>query len=252
MVGNGKESLFQRLGGNPMSAIELIKKTIDTILHVFRIRPYKPRVQVRRQTDCLGTEYGGYCFCPDGISNESIVYSFGVGEDISFDLALIKRFGLKVYAFDPTIKSVQWIKKQDIPEQFEFLDMGVYDYDGVAFFHFPENPDFVSHSVVKNQIVQQSGVELPVYKLSTIMNKLNHTKIDVVKMDIEGAEYAVIKDLLNDDIQVQQILVEFHHRFESTGSEKTKEIISLLNKNEYKLFSVSQDGTVCGFVRMPA
>ena len=30
-----------------------------------------------------------------------MVYSFGVGQDISWDLAMIERFGVTVHAFDP-------------------------------------------------------------------------------------------------------------------------------------------------------
>lgn len=37
-------------------------------------------------------------------------------------------------------------------------------------------------------------VEIPVKKLSTIMDELNHQKTEILKMDIEGAEYDVIED----------------------------------------------------------
>jgi len=34
----------------------------------------------------------------------AVVYSLGIGEDISFDLALIEKYGARVHAFDPTPK----------------------------------------------------------------------------------------------------------------------------------------------------
>ena len=43
---------------------------------------------------------------PDELGSDSIVYSFGVGEDVTFDLALIDRYGMTVHAFDPTPKSI--------------------------------------------------------------------------------------------------------------------------------------------------
>jgi len=43
-------------------------------------------VQIDCQKEYYGTEYGGYWVSPDTITKDSIVYSFGVGEDISFDL----------------------------------------------------------------------------------------------------------------------------------------------------------------------
>ena len=65
------------------------------------------RIQVNCSRDFLGSEYGGYCMCPENIDRDCVVYSFGIGEDISFDLALIQRFGLSVYAFDPTPRSIE-------------------------------------------------------------------------------------------------------------------------------------------------
>ncbi|WMW22216.1 hypothetical protein RE476_12730 [Methanolobus mangrovi] len=37
----------------------------------------------------LGSEYGGWAFCPENVGEQSVVYSFGIGEDISWDEALI-------------------------------------------------------------------------------------------------------------------------------------------------------------------
>jgi hypothetical protein len=66
----------------------------------------------RCSTEFLGTVYGGWTICLDGISESSIVYSFGVGEDASFDLAVIERYGAEVHAFDPTPSSIDWVNKQ--------------------------------------------------------------------------------------------------------------------------------------------
>ena len=43
----------------------------------------------------------------DLLNKESIVYSFGIGKEISFDLAIIEEFGLSVNAFDPTPNSIE-------------------------------------------------------------------------------------------------------------------------------------------------
>src|SRR5262245_45261334 len=77
-------------------------------------RDVRAPIQLRCRTEFLGSEYGGWCICPDSLGPQSVVYSVGVGEDISFDLALIERFGLQVHAFDPTPKSVRWVKQQSL------------------------------------------------------------------------------------------------------------------------------------------
>jgi hypothetical protein len=82
------------------------------------------------------------------------------------------------------------------------------------------------------------------------MGELGHDKIDLLKMDIEGAEYSVLADLLASHIRVDQLLVEFHHRFPEVGVNKTKGAIKALNAAGYRIFSVSPSGEEFGFLRL--
>src|SRR5437899_9092254 len=67
---------------------------------------YHP-VQVRRRVELHGDpDYGGWRVCPEGIDADSIVYDIGVGEDISFAISLIEKYRLRVWAFDPTPRSI--------------------------------------------------------------------------------------------------------------------------------------------------
>jgi hypothetical protein len=68
------------------------------------------------------------------------------------------------------------------------------------------------------------------------MDELNHQKIEILKMDIEGAEYDVIEDLLQSNPDVRKLLVEFHHRFSSIGKHKSKDIIEKLINHGYRIF----------------
>jgi hypothetical protein len=45
------------------------------------------------------------------------------------------------------------------------------------------------------------------------MMQLGHNRLDVLKVDIEGAEYEVLPALLADGIEIDQILIEFHDRW---------------------------------------
>jgi hypothetical protein len=47
--------------------------------------------------------YGAFYVNTEKLDSNSIVYSFGLGADISFDKELIRRFNLSVFGFDPTI-----------------------------------------------------------------------------------------------------------------------------------------------------
>ena len=208
----------------------------------------------RAQTGCekiwLGNTGARWCVCPQDLSTSSVVYSFGVGEDISFDLALIERFGLRVQAFDPTPQSIEWLQTQTVPREFVFHGYGVAGFDGNCAFLPPENPAHVSHSMVARE-TSRPAIEVAVRRLGTIMKMLGHEHIDLLKMDIEGAEYGVLADMLSSGIPVKQLLVEFHHRWPQLGIEKTKQAIHALNAAGYRIFSVSPSGEEYGFLRLP-
>ena len=69
---------------------------------------------------------------------------------------------------------------------------------------------------------------------------LGHSKIDVLKMDIEGAEYSVLNQVLNSNIEIGQILVEFHDRFFTNGKQKTVDILEKLRQNNFAIFGISE------------
>jgi len=208
---------------------------------------YSPQIKVNT------IRHGDWCFIPDELTSESIIYSLGVGEDIIFDVEIIKEFNLYVEAFDPTPNSIEWLKSTSTPENFRFHPYGISNQDD----HLKLYPLVIkgkkskSMFTLNNECGSDEGdfVEIPVKKLSTIMKELNHQKIDILKMDIEGAEYDVIEDLLESNLDVKQLLVEFHHRFETIGKKKSEDIIKKLNENGYKIFFISEKGREYSFVK---
>ena len=207
-------------------------------------------IQTTYRSEHHGSDYGGWILCPTALDQDSVVYSLGVGDDISFDLSVIERYGATVYAFDATPKSVQWVHAQQLPGQFRFYEYAVLDHDGTATFYPPDNPDWVSYTVCPNQFATANrAVVVATRRLSSLMKQLGHTRIDVLKMDIEGSEYQVIDDMLRCGIEVRQLLVEFHHRFTGIGMARTKRTIKALARHGYKIFAVSGSGDEVSFIR---
>ncbi len=199
----------------------------------------------------MGNDYGGFYLCTNlPLSRSSIVYSFGVGEDVSFDVAVNGRYGCKIYAFDPTPKSIDWVRKNrdTLPSDFIFSDIGIASYDGTAVFYPPENPDHVSCSIVKKEATEKRAFQIPVKRLATIMREHGHRMIDVLKMDVEGAEYDIIEDLLSSKITVGQLLVEFHHRFFDAGAGKTDVAVRKLCAAGFVVVGISPSGMEYTFV----
>lgn len=195
-----------------------------------------------------GDPNNDWVFYPNLINSQSRILSFGVGENLSFEYELVKRFDCKVDVFDPTPKSIDWYKNNNSLQSIVLHEYGVYDIDGFLEFMPPDNPDHVSHTVVKG-VYKTKPIKLRVQKLSTILENLQITNIDILKMDIEGSEYPVINDLINSCIRPSQILVEFHHRFSAFSFESTQGSVDILRGYGYNVIYVSNISQEISFVR---
>lgn len=220
------------------------------LVRTLRGHDLMPPVRVKCRKIRLGNDGANWSICPDDLHEKSVVYSFGVGTDISFDLELIRRFGVTVHAFDPTPRSVAWLRQQSLPGKFVFHEVGLGALDGVAKFSAPENIAHVSFSMARSSLAP--SVVATVRRLSTIMSELGHSRIDLLKIDIEGAEYDVLADVLSSGISIGQLLVEFHHRWPEIDVSKTQDAIHLLNEAGFSLFDVSAAGEEYSFKQQGA
>ena len=219
-------------------AKRLVRQALGTELRYF------PQIRNPKQ------RFGGWSFSPEGLSRGSIVYSLGVGDDVGFDLALIERFGATVHAFDPTPGAVEWVSSRTLPSEFHFHPVGIADFDGVAEFSAPVAEGNVCFTLLDREGGRGPSIQAEVRRLPTIVGELGHRHIDLLKMDIEGAEYTVIPDLIRSGIPVRQILVEFHHRFKNVGNERTREAVDLLLANGYRILHISPSGREYSFVHV--
>jgi FkbM family methyltransferase len=195
----------------------------------------------------LGQGPGSWTVWPDGLGTGSVLYSCGVGRDLSFERAMIERYGLTVHAFDPTPLALNWAKAEDLPAHFHLHEYGIAAYDGVARFQPPTKLKFESFSMVRSSGLGQP-IEAPVRRFRSVASILGHSRVDVLKMDIEGAEYEVLTDVLESGIPVGQILVEFHHRWKEVGAARTRQAIRSLEAAGYVVAAVSSAGTEYTFI----
>ena len=128
-----------------------------------------------------GSEYGGYAVDRDWIENYKgnriIVYSFGIGEDISFSEDMIQNGKCQVYAFDPTPRSAEYVKKQKLYENpfFHFFQYGISDRNDSEILYLPKNPNYVSGSLEYHAGVSKSrSVEVELKTLDRIMEEMGH------------------------------------------------------------------------------
>ncbi len=195
----------------------------------------KLRVQIDPlvKTERLGSLYGGWIVPENWFNKDSVCYLVGAGEDISFDLALVSKYATRAWIFDPTPRALahfeNWRTKTQqgqpgpcstcpggyYPEfplnllhHIVFCSFGVWSEDTCLRFFAPLNEAHVSHSLVNLQR-SEKHIEVEVKRLSTIMKNLGHSRIDLLKLDIEGAEYQVLEALLADRLEVDVLCIEY-------------------------------------------
>ncbi len=197
-------------------------------------------------------ETADWSYIATRLDSNSIVYSLGVGDSIDFDLDLIERFGATVFAFDPTPFSMEWVEKQQLPGGFLFKPWAVSGEDGKLRLYRRVNRQGRSAEVMWTADAEAGDsndyIDTPAYTIRTIMERLQHERVDLLKMDVEGAEYDILDGLKSVTHLPEQLLVEFHHRFPGIGKQRTAESIAMLGELGYRIFGVSETGREVGFV----
>lgn len=100
----------------------------------------------------------------------------------------------------------------------------VYDHEGELKFYRQHNSKYVSQSFVEGMFFHD-------YDMVPVTTLPNNTVIDLLKMDIEGAEYKVINHMLDNKIYPKYLLVEFDlfAKGKDTNQETHKTINRLLS-----------------------
>src|SRR4029450_5467921 len=157
--------------------LKLLKQTIRQ----HRLR----RARVLDDAPHRPTKVGDWALWAEPLDASSVVYSFGVGDNVAWDLAMIRRFGCTVHAFDPTPASIAWVAGQSLPPEFVFHDVGISNFDGELAFYPPRKAGSTHYSQERRGglLNRQEPVRCQVRRLATIAHELGHPRLDVLKLD---------------------------------------------------------------------
>lgn len=146
---------------------------------------------------------------PGELGPSSVVYSGGVGNDISFEHALARQFGCAVVLFDPspTGRATMALPENQLGA-FHFVPIALAGHSGELTFHAPIH---AAEGSFYHSAAPGAAVHVPCTTLTALMEKQGHAWIDLLKLDIEGSEYEVLDEIVTRRIPVRQICVEFHH-----------------------------------------
>lgn len=149
----------------------------------------------------------------------------------------------QITAFEPDEKTFQMLEKNiQINElsNVELHQMALSDEAGRADFYFEKNKSgslgmsLFNRFEVKNREYKKETVKIA--RLSDYIKM----PVDLLKLDIEGAENKVVMDLEKNNklILIERIIIEYHHGEESRGN-NLEEILAILKKNNFKTKTIS-------------
>ena len=198
------------------------------------------KLSTKKDTVFLGSKYGGWFFCDLESLKDSFVISAGVGTDVSFDIELMQKYNNKIIFIDPTPLAITHLnevihaignkKTQDYSQdgnqpissyELEYLNKNNFFIEKSALyknskdvvrFYKPKNSEHVSHSISNWQNNYSNStpyIDVSTTDLSSVIKNYNIENLNILKLDIEGAEYSVLINMLREGILPIQILVEF-------------------------------------------
>lgn len=195
----------------------------------------------------LGTRYGGWWIDSRALDPQPLLIDCGLGEDISFPAAFLQRFpGARVIGVDPNPRSLEYCRAH-CPTGMEILPNALWTRGGETLtFHLPRNgdklpkgADGVSGSLDPSHEYVEGGerIETLTVDLGSLLARAGRTGCDVLKLDIEGAEYALLEALVaGGQIRAaRQVLVEFHHGVTRHTLDDTQKIVVALAAAGFRL-----------------
>ncbi|TRZ10762.1 hypothetical protein HGM15179_016345 [Zosterops borbonicus] len=161
-------------------------------------------------------------------SKQCRLYSLGLGsDDNQFELSMANS-GCEVHRFDPSIKSAHIQEGRHL--WYHRLSIDWRD----------PNPAIAAHKLHSNT-----------KKLGTVLNEFGHQKIDVLKADVESAEWKILENLILEDVveQIGQLVFEVHIHwpgFEVSGNDSTVvrywySLLRELELKDFRLFHTYKD-----------
>ena len=142
--------------------------------------------------------------------------------------------------FDPTPRAIDYVQRTAPQDpNFRFEPVGWWDSEETLRFYAPRNEAHVSHSAVNLQRTDRF-FEAQVSTVRELAKKLDDTDIEIIKMDIEGAEYAVLSSLMDQGLLPSTLCVEFD---QPESIFKTIAAVRDLRRHGYSLRHIRPGGT---------
>lgn len=209
-----------------------------------RWREFKlPRGYIR-----IGTRYGGWWINKLHVGTDPLLIDCGLGKDISFPTEFLKKFGGHVVGIDPNPYSIDYCQSV-LPKGMELINKAFWHQsDDVLTFNMPrpldklpKGADGVSGSLISSHsYASENKLSVSTISFARVLDHVGRPECDVLKLDIEGAEYDVLKSLCADGSirRAKQVVIEFHHFCTHYTIEDTNAVSDRIQQSGFQLVYV--------------
>lgn len=244
-------TLVSRLGALETSSMRVTSEKPDEYLplHWWRLKRSVSRRwrewRLPRGYERLGTKYGGWWVYAPAISKDPLLVDCGLGRDISFPEAFLQRFGGRVIGVDPNPAAIEY-SRAHCSASMELRGEALWSEAGQTLtFHLPRPPedlpcgaDGVSGSLLaSHEYAGEAKLSVRSTSLAELLAAARRTECDVLKLDIEGAEYVVLDALCANGAtrSARQLLIEFHHHCTDHSLQDTLDAIAKIEASGFRL-----------------
>jgi FkbM family methyltransferase len=198
----------------------------------------------RPDIEMLGENGGAWPVPLDELTPESVCYLVGIGHDISLELELVERVGCRVHSFDPVPSALAYAREVAAGNPaIEIHPVGVWTEDTTLTFHEPRSAGHVSHSAVDLHGTS-AAFSAPVRSLQSLMRELGHDHIDLLKLSAEGAEFAIVDDIVRCRLPVRILCLEFS---QPVRLRRIRAAVDRLQRADFELVHVRIDRSGWGW-----
>jgi FkbM family methyltransferase len=184
----------------------------------------------------VGTPYGGWLLPVGVIEPGWCCYTVGVGGDVSFDRALLERFGAStVRAFEPVQSFVDRALAQLGGDgRFTADAVAIAAADGPIRMQATHDP--TSSSVSPAGLYDtQAYSEMAGRSIPSLMAQYGDDTLDLLKLDIEGGEYELLPQLDLGALGIKVFAVQLHH---NRSVRDAKALVARLRDQGYEAIGV--------------
>jgi len=195
-----------------------------------RIRQWQgtePRTRVHIRCDQVLE--GGWWMCPMTLLPGDVAYCISRDGDLGLERVLLDQYRARTYIFDPDPATAERAERAGLLDRFQLYAIRVGPKNRAA------DPD-------------RGADGARMIRLEDLMRMLGHRRLDLLKIDVPAAA-AVLRDLVEMEADVRQLLVRFRNRETEADRRRIEAMVDSLYGKGYRVFRISPDGSQYSFLR---